>query len=271
MKCVRYSMVIPVYNERDSIAALYSELQAVVGALDAPSEILFVDDGSTDGSRAILEGFQAQDPTVRLVLLDRNRGQSTALVAGFRAARGEFVITMDSDLQNDPADIFRLLPWLTQADVVNGVRARRNDSWVRKISSKIGNGFRNWLTRETVSDVGCSLRVMRAAFLKEVPCFKGMHRFLPTLLRMQGARVVEVPVAHRPRFAGQAKYGIRNRLFVGFVDVLGVCWLQRRKIEYHATCCEASQVECSQAGESPSAQDAASLAEPGLHCMEKAS
>ncbi len=239
MTHIQYSIIIPVYNEQESLDALHGELMDVVRALGAESEVIYVDDGSTDRSRQMLEGFIAKDPVVRAVLLDRNRGQSTALVAGFRAARGEFIITMDADLQNNPADIVRLLPWLEQADVVNGRRAKRNDSWVRKISSRIGNGFRNWLTRETVSDVGCSLRIVRAAFLKDVPFFRGMHRFLPTLLRMQGARVVEVPVTHRPRFAGQAKYGIRNRLFVGFVDVFGVCWLQRRKIEYSATHLEA--------------------------------
>lgn len=239
MKRIQYSIIIPVYNEQESLDALHREVVDVVHTLGAESEILYVDDGSTDQSRQILKSFVAKDQIVRAVLFDRNCGQSTALVAGFRAARGEFVITMDADLQNDPADIVRLLPWLEHADVVNGRRAKRNDSWVRKISSKIGNGFRNWLTRETVSDVGCSLRIIRASFLKDVPFFKGMHRFLPTLLRMQGARVVEVPVTHRPRFAGQAKYGIRNRLFVGFVDVFGVCWLQRRKIEYRATNLEA--------------------------------
>ena len=242
---IQYSVVIPVYNEQECLVILNQEVQKGLRNLGKRFEILFVDDGSTDQSREIIEALTRKDPSVRGIFLDRNRGQSTALVAGCRSARGEFVITMDADCQNNPADILRFIPLLKTADVVNGIRTQRNDSLIRKISSKIGNGFRNWMTNENISDVGCSLRIIRTSFLKEIPCFNGMHRFLPTLLRMQGARIAEVAVTHRPRFAGKAKYGICNRLFVGFVDVFGVWWLQRRKLEYHATYSENAKDESS--------------------------
>ena len=153
-------------------------------------------------------------------------------MAGFRAALGELVATLDADLQNDPADLPKLLAALDHADVVNGVRANRQDSWVRQLSSRIANGFRNWVTGESVSDVGCSLRVMRREYLDGVTMFRGMHRFLPTLLRLRGARVTEIPVTHRPRRHGESKYGIGNRLWVGLVDVFAVRWMQSRFVRY---------------------------------------
>jgi glycosyltransferase involved in cell wall biosynthesis len=145
---------------------------------------------------------------------------------------GEFTVTLDADLQNDPADIPRLLEALDRADVVNGVRMNRRDSLVRRISSRIANGFRNWVTRETVTDVGCSLRVMRSSYLRRVKLYRGLHRFLPTLLRMEGATVVEVPVNHRIRRHGVSKYGISNRLLVGIIDVFAVRWMQNRALRY---------------------------------------
>jgi len=226
------SVVIPVFDEAGNLEALHRELSSVLDGLREPAEILFVDDGSRDASPVLLARLAAGDPRVRLVTLDRNHGQSAALDAGFRRARGEVVATLDADLQNDPADLPRLLALLDRADVVNGVRATRRDGWVRKLSSRIGNGFRNWMTGESVTDVGCSLRVMRAEPLSRVKMFRGMHRFLPTLLRMEGARVIEVPVAHRPRLAGSSKYGIANRLFTGLHDVLAVRWMQRRALRY---------------------------------------
>jgi glycosyltransferase involved in cell wall biosynthesis len=226
------SVVIPVFNEADNLEPLHRELDSALAKVARPAEIVFVDDGSADESPAILARLAAADPRVRVVTLDRNHGQSAAFDAGFHRARGEVVATLDADLQNDPADLPRLLAQLDRADVVNGVRAERRDTWVRKLSSRIGNGFRNWATGESVTDVGCSLRVMRAEPLRRVKMFRGMHRFLPTLLRMEGARVIEVPVAHRPRLHGTSKYGIANRLFTGLHDVFAVHWMQRRALRY---------------------------------------
>jgi dolichol-phosphate mannosyltransferase len=228
----KLSVVVPIHNEAESLPVLHEELTAALKDFAGGVELVLVDDGSTDGSLEILRALERDDSRVRLVALDGNHGQSAALAAGFEAARGEFTVTMDADLQNDPADIPHMLALLNEADVVNGVRVRRSDGFTRRISSRIANGFRNWMTQESVTDVGCSLRVMRTSYLKRVRPFQGMHRFLPTLLRLEGARVIEVPVTHRPRRFGQSKYGIGNRLFVGLVDVFGVRWLQRRALRW---------------------------------------
>jgi glycosyltransferase involved in cell wall biosynthesis len=226
------SVVVPAFDEEENLPTLHREISAALDKVAKPAEIVFVDDGSRDGSLRAMQELAAEDPRVRVVALDGNHGQSAALEAGFRAVRGEVVATLDADLQNDPADIPRLLAHLDRADVVNGVRADRRDTRVRKLSSRIGNGFRNWATGESVTDVGCSLRVMRAAPLRRVKLFRGMHRFLPTLLRMEGATVMEVPVSHRPRIHGQSKYGIGNRLFTGLRDVFAVRWMQSRALRY---------------------------------------
>jgi dolichol-phosphate mannosyltransferase len=226
------SVVVPVYDEADSLEGLHRELDAALAGVAGGVELIFVDDGSRDDSRARLRGLRAKDPRIRVLVLDRNHGQTAALDAGFRAARGEVVATLDGDGQNDPADLPRLLARLDEADVVNGVRLERRDDWLRRASSRIANGVRNAATGETVTDVGCSLRVMRAAPLRRVKLWRGMHRFLPTLLRLEGARVVEVPVAHRPRRHGVSKYGIRNRLWAGLVDLVAMRWMQSRALRY---------------------------------------
>lgn len=224
----RLSVVVPVYNEEDSLEPLHRELDAALSAVPGGIEIVLVDDGSRDRSLEVMKRLARKDPRVRAIALEANHGQSAAFEAGFQAARGEIIATLDADLQNDPADIPRLMERLDRADVVNGVRASRQDDWVRRMSSKIANGFRNRMTNESVTDVGCALRVMRAEHARRVKMFRGMHRFLPTLLRLEGARVVEMPVAHRPRRFGESKYGIGNRLFVGLVDVFAVRWMQKR-------------------------------------------
>lgn len=225
------SLVIPVYNEEENLPVLHGEIREAMAAVGRPYEVIYVDDGSTDGSPAILSGLAREDPHVRVLRQRRNSGQSAALDAGFRFARGEVVVTLDADLQNDPADIPRLLERIGEHDVVSGVRARRQDSWVRKVSSRIANNIRNRVTHESVTDVGCTLRAARAEYLRRIPVFNGMHRFLPTLLRMEGARVTEVPVNHRPRLHGQPKYNIRNRIWRALMDLFGVRWLQTRWVD----------------------------------------
>jgi glycosyltransferase involved in cell wall biosynthesis len=227
----RISVMIPVYNEEESLVKLHRELDAALASVAGGAEIVFVDDGSKDRSLAVLREIAAKDPRVRVVVLDGNHGQTAAFAAGFDAVRGEITVTLDADLQNDPADIPRLIAKLDAegADVVNGVRQKRRDSWVRLVSSRIANNARNWVTNESVTDVGCSLRAMRTEYVKRVRLFRNMHRFLPTLLRMEGAtKVIEMPVAHRERRYGVSKYGIGNRLWVGIVDLFGVRWMQAR-------------------------------------------
>jgi dolichol-phosphate mannosyltransferase len=225
------SLVIPVYNEQDNLPILAAEIAAAIRPLGLPYEVLFVDDGSTDESPAVLAHLARADPALRVLRQRRNSGQSAALDAGFRQARGAVVVTLDADLQNDPADIPRLLAALDSCDVVCGVRRKRQDGWLRRVSSRIANAVRNRVTHETVTDVGCTLRAVRAEYLGRIPVFAGMHRFLPTLLRLAGARVTEVEVNHRPRLHGEPKYNIRNRVWRATADLLGVRWLQQRWID----------------------------------------
>lgn len=231
MRRPEISLVIPVFNEEENLPVLAAEIRQALDPLGRPYEVIFVDDGSTDASPAVLAGLAREDRRVRIVRQRRNSGQSAALDAGFRFARGEVVVTLDADLQNDPADIPRLLAHLGEYDVISGVRINRQDTWVRRVSSRIANGIRNWATGESVTDVGCTLRVCRTEYLRRVPMFTGMHRFLPTLLRLAGARVTEVPVNHRPRLHGQAKYGIGNRMFRALDDLRAVRWMQKRWID----------------------------------------
>lgn len=211
---------------------LDGEIHSALATVGAPYEVLYVDDGSRDGSLAALERLARADARVRVLRHRRNAGQSAGLATGFRAARGEIVITLDADLQNDPADIPRLLAKLDEGfDVVSGIRQNRRDTWVRKVSSRVANAVRNWATDESITDVGCSLKAYRARYLRHLPMFGGMHRFLPTLVRWNGARVAEIPVAHRPRLHGVAKYGIGNRLFRALADLYAVRWMRTRWID----------------------------------------
>jgi dolichol-phosphate mannosyltransferase len=224
------SVVVPFFDERENVAPLHAELVAALANVNGGVEWIYVDDGSRDGTGDALAKLAAADARVRIVRFPENRGQTAALDAGFRSARGEVIATLDGDGQNDPADLPRLLAALANADVVNGVRANRQDTWSRKLSSRIANATRNWATGERVTDVGCSLRVMRAPFVKRIKLYRGLHRFLPTLLRLEGARLAELPVNHRPRRSGASKYGIGNRLFVALADLMAVRWMLKRQL-----------------------------------------
>lgn len=228
------SLVIPVFNEEENIPLLLAEIRAALDPLPLAYEVLWVDDGSTDASPAVLRGLAAGDPRLRVIRLRRNSGQSAALGSGFRAARGETIVTLDADLQNDPADIPLLLAELERSgvDLVCGVRAKRQDDWVRRASSRIANRIRNRLTHENITDTGCTLKAFRAEFLRPLPMFTGMHRFLPTLVRLEGARVKEIPVHHRPRLHGQPKYNISNRIWRALADLFAVRWMQKRWIDW---------------------------------------
>jgi len=226
------SIVIPVYNEEESLPLLAAEIHGALRPLGRSYEVIYVDDGSTDGSPGVLLELAREDPATRVIRQRRNSGQTAALDAGFRFARGGIVVTLDADLQNDPADIPRLLAAMDGGyDVVSGVRTHRRDTWVRRASSRIANRVRNRLTRDNVTDVGCTLRACRAEFLRAAPLFTGMHRFLPTLLAMAGARKTEVPVNHRPRLHGHPNYNISNRLWRALADLFAVRWMQKRWID----------------------------------------
>jgi glycosyltransferase involved in cell wall biosynthesis len=226
------SVVAPVYNERENLEPFIRELSESLSGHALEYEIILVDDGSDDGSSEQIDELARSASRVRGLHLARNRGQSAAIDAGFKAARGRAVVTMDADLQNDPADIPALLAALEEYDAAVGYRRRRRDSWVRRLSSRIANSVRNRLSGDDIIDTGCSLKAFRRESLEGIKLYGGMHRFLPTLLRIEGRRVVQLPVNHRPRYRGTSKYGIRNRVFSSFQDLLVVRWMRKRRLDY---------------------------------------
>ena len=220
------SVVIPVCNEVDNVGPLARE---IVAALQGKAfEILFVDDGSTDGTADAVRELRDSIPQLRLLRHSFRSGQSAAVCSGVRHARAEWIATLDGDGQNDPADIPKLYDSRFVAELVMGNRVQRRDTWLRHAQSRVANGVRGWLLGDGTPDTGCGIKVMQRAQFLELPRFDHMHRFLPALFLRAGARVVSVPVAHRPRARGTSKYGLFDRLWVGIVDIFGVMWLRRR-------------------------------------------
>lgn len=230
------SVVVPIKDERDNLLALTAQLIKVLEGREesttAPFEIIYVDDGSTDGSSEILDRLAVDHPPVRVLHFDRNYGQSAGFDAGFKRSSGALVVTMDGDLQNDPQDIGVLLNYAKDYDLVCGWRTERHDTITRKISSRVANAVRNAVTGDRVHDTGCSLKVFRRPVVDRLQLFNGMHRFFPALALMHGFTVTEVPVRHHPRTHGISKYGVGNRLFKGLYDLLAVRWMQTRVLRY---------------------------------------
>jgi dolichol-phosphate mannosyltransferase len=223
------SVVVPVYNEQESIRDVLMELADVMRTLRCPFEIICVDDGSSDGSPGILQALKAGPiPEMRVMRLVPNSGQSAAFGTGFREAAFPVTVTMDADGQNDPADIPTLLAAMGQADLCCGYRAKRRDSWSKRMGSRIGNGVRNWLLGARIIDTGCSLKAFRTEQVRRLPMLEGMHRFLPNLCVLQGATIRQIPVNHRPRLRGTSKYSNFGRLLKTVPDVLAVYWMKRR-------------------------------------------
>lgn len=230
------SVVFPIHNERDNLAPLLAEVESALGSMEL--EVIAVDDSSTDGSLEELRRLKREYETLRIVSLVRHSGQSAAFAAGMEIARGDPVVLMDADGQNDPADVPGLLEALnrdSECAAVVGYRVNRVDSRWRLLQSRIANTVRNWLTGDSVRDTGCSLKVIHRSAIPDIVRFDGMHRFLPTLIRRAGGKVIEAPVSHRPRLRGKSKYGMWNRGLVALRDALGVRWLRRRTLEYEAT------------------------------------
>lgn len=226
------SVVIPAYNEEENLGPLMDEVSSVMDSLGRSYEIIVINDGSTDGSARVLRELSRRYPGLRPITLACNSGQTTAFAAGFAEARGDVVITMDADLQNNPADIPRMLEYLDTHDVICGIRRRRRDSFLRLASSKIANAIRRAVIHDNITDIGCSLKVFRKVALDKLLLFDGMHRFFPALLEWEGCRIMEVEVDHRPRRAGTPKYNIRNRLFRTVADLLVVRWMKSRRLKY---------------------------------------
>ncbi|HET9605779.1 MAG TPA: glycosyltransferase family 2 protein, partial [Nitrospira sp.] len=230
------SVVVPIKDERDNLHALTDQLLKVLQTRDeskaSPFEIIYVDDGSTDGSSEILDRLAAEHPAVTVLHFDRNYGQTAGFDAGFNRSSGALIVTMDGDLQNDPEDIGTLLPYARKYDLVCGWRTERHDTVMRKISSRVANAVRNAVTGDHVHDTGCSLKVFRRCVIERLQLFIGMHRFFPALALMHGFTVTEVPVRHHPRTHGISKYGVGNRLFKGLYDLMAVRWMQTRVLRY---------------------------------------
>lgn len=229
----KISIIIPVYNEQENLLDLYREVSRAMASQAWPWEFVFIDDGSSDRGLDVIRHLAENDGRVRYVAFEHNCGQTAAFSAGFRFATGNVLVTMDADLQNDPADIPAMLDaYVRGADMVIGWRAKRQDSRVKRCASRFANWVRNGISRETVRDTGCSLKVMRADMARMVPMFTGMHRFLPTLMKLEGAVVVEQRVNHRPRRNGVSKYGIWDRAWSAAYDLLAVRWMQKRHISF---------------------------------------
>jgi dolichol-phosphate mannosyltransferase len=229
----RLSVVIPVRNEADNVEPLVAEIVEALSG-HATFEIIYVDDGSTDVTQERLQAQKAAYPMLRAIRHRETCGQSRAVTTGVNAARYEWIATLDGDGQNDPADIPALLAKLADPaqppdlELLAGWRTRRNDTFLRRLSSKIANDVRSRMLRDNTPDTGCGLKVFARETFQQLPNFDHMHRFLPALVMRNGGAVVSVPVHHRARERGASKYGVHNRLWVGIVDMFGVAWLQRR-------------------------------------------
>ncbi len=231
---INYSIAIPVYNEIENLEELISKIEYALNKLGKPWELILVDDGSNDGSFNQIMELKKQCPFLRGLKFSKNNGQTAAMAAGIQAARGQIIITLDADLQNDPDDIPLLIERLSDGfDAAVGWRKKRNDNLIRRLSSRFANWIRNLVSSETIKDTGCSLKAFRAEVIKPIELFEGMHRFLPTLVKMNGGRVIEVEVSHHPRQKGVSKYNVWNRVFRSLLDLLAIRWMKWRKLRYH--------------------------------------
>ena len=231
---LEYSVVIPLKNEEENIVDLISEIEPVMEAEKHPWELICVNDGSTDNTLKILQELKKEKKYLRILNFDKNHGQTSAFDAGFRAALGKFIITLDGDRQNDPRDIPKLMALKDSHDLVAGWRAKRKDPISKKITSRIANFIRSRLCNDGIHDTGCSLKLYRKSCLDKIKLFNGMHRFLPALFKIEGFRIVEVPVNHRERTKGTTKYNFFNRSFNTIADMLAVRWMGKRGLNYRA-------------------------------------
>ncbi len=232
---MQLSVVVPVYNEAENLLILAGEIKEAIKNYKN-KEIIFVDDQSIDESLSIIKEIKInnKDLNIRIICRTKRGGLSAALATGFLAANGDVIISIDSDLQNDPADIPKLVSYIGQYDVAIGWRRERHDPLIKKISSKIANFIRNNVTHESIHDTGCTLKAYKREFLLKLKLFDGLHRFLPTLLKLEGAKVIEVPVKHRKRRFGKSKYHLFNRLTGPTIDLFAVRWMQKRHIDLSA-------------------------------------
>lgn len=228
----RISVIAPVYNEKDNIVKFINKVEKALKKEFYSYEIILVNDGSTDGSTKILNEAAVSNAHVKVLNFSKNNGQTAALDAGFKKATGDLIVTMDSDLQTDPDDIYILLKYIDRYDMVNGCRKTREDGLKRKISSTVANKIRNFITRDDIKDTGCPLKLFKKKVIESFYLYEGMHRFLPTLAKINGFKVIEVPVRHYDREFGTSKYGVFNRLFKSLKDAFAVRWMKKRHLHY---------------------------------------
>jgi glycosyltransferase involved in cell wall biosynthesis len=229
---IKYSIVVPLKDEEGNIRPLVHEVEEVMSKLGAPWEMVCIDDGSTDKTLEILEEMKKTKPFLRTLVFTRNFGQSSAFDAGFRNARGEFIITMDGDRQNDPTDIPKLIELSSNNDLICGIRRKRKDNLVKRFVSFLANSIRSRVCNDGIQDTGCSLKLYRRTCFDKIKMFNGMHRFLPALFQIEGFRVNEVLVNHRERTSGKTKYNFFNRSFNTIADMFAVRWMKKRHLNY---------------------------------------
>lgn len=229
---IKYSIVIPLKDEEGNICELIEEIETVMQGQAKEWEIICVDDGSSDQTTSLLKELKKTKPYLRIIVFTKNFGQSSAFDAGFKAAKGEFIITLDGDRQNDPNDIPKLLALSSQYDLVCGVRQKRKDSLLKKLISFFANKIRSRVCQDGIQDTGCSLKIYRKACLQNIKLYQGMHRFLPALFQIEGYRVGQIPVNHRERVKGSTKYSFFNRSFNTVADMFAVYWMRQRKLNY---------------------------------------
>lgn len=226
------TILVPLYNEAGCLPKLVDELNKFIKASPVETFVYFINDGSTDDSQSIIESVSMRDPHYHYLRFTSNQGLSAALKAGFDHCKTSLVAYMDADLQTTPMDLLKLLPFIPEYDLVTGVRVKRNDRIVKRLSSTIANSVRRLLINDGIADTGCPLKILKTNYAKAIPFFTGMHRFIPALVQLHGGRVKQVPVQHFPRYAGEAKYNLLNRLINPFFDTLAFRWMKKRYIHY---------------------------------------
>jgi glycosyltransferase involved in cell wall biosynthesis len=235
MKPDTLTILVPVYNEIECLPRFCESMDAFLEQAPIPTQVLFVNDGSTDGSLQQIREICNRKPNYSYISFDRNYGLSTAIKAGIDKAESRYIGYIDSDLQTSPLDFLQYFEYLPTYQMVNGIRAKRKDTVVKKMSSKIANNFRRLMINDNIQDTCCPLKIMDAAYAKRVPFFDGMHRFLPALIQLQGGKVKQLPVQHFERYAGTAKYHLFNRLWGPLNDTFAFRWMRKRYINYNIT------------------------------------
>jgi len=231
----QFTIIVPVYNEEDNLPRVEKELLSYTKIAIKKTKILLVNDGSKDNSQELIEGICSRNPEFSYITFKENRGLSAALKAGFDHTDTELIGYIDSDLQTSPTDFNLLLEHIEDFDLVTGVRSNRKDSFVKNMSSKIANGIRRSFTHDGMDDTGCPLKVMKTSYAKRIPMFKGLHRFLPAMILLQNGKIIQIPVQHFPRMAGQAKFGLWNRLLGPLMDCFAYLWMKRKYINYEVS------------------------------------